>query len=132
MKTDTNKHVGKLGEHIAARYLTSKGFKVKGFNYLRPYGEIDIICTKERMTHFIEVKTVSREIKEDVTYENNAWNPAEKIGDHKLHRMVRTIDTYVQEKGIEGDWQMDAVLVELDSKTKKARVEYIENISPYT
>lgn len=131
MKTESNKEIGSLGEYIAAKYLENKGFKVLQRNYWRPYGEIDIVCSKREVIHFIEVKTVSREMGEGVTRETE-WNPAEKIGTHKLERMVRTIETYVQEKNIEGEWQMDAVLVEIDTTTKKARVEMLENISPYT
>jgi putative endonuclease len=130
VKTHSNKEIGAIGEHIAAKYLISKGYKVVEFNYWKPYGEIDIICTKDRVIHFVEVKTVSREIGQGVIHETD-WNPAEKIGSHKLARMVRTIDTYIQEKGIEGDWQMDAVLVELDTQGKRAKVGLIENISPY-
>ena len=48
-----------MGEKIAGRFLQSKGFEIVSWNYLKPWGEIDIIVRKKRKIHFIEVKTVS-------------------------------------------------------------------------
>lgn len=131
MKTYTNKEIGALGEQIAGIYLANKGYKVLSFNYWKPYGEIDVICNKDRVIHFIEVKTVSCEIGDDVIHETS-WNPAEKIDSNKLVRMVRTVEAYIEEKGIENDWQMDAVLIKLDPTSKRAKVEFLEHISPYS
>ena len=56
------KRVGMIGEEIAAKYLSRKGFKVIGRNYRKPWGEIDIIAEKEGIVRFVEVKAISREI----------------------------------------------------------------------
>ena len=57
-KTEKRK-IGDIGENITARFLRSKGFAIIGKNYLKPWGEIDIIVQKQGKIHFIEVKTVS-------------------------------------------------------------------------
>ncbi|MDP3800469.1 MAG: YraN family protein [bacterium] len=38
--------VGKAGEDIACKYLENKGYKIMERNFIRKWGEIDIICLK--------------------------------------------------------------------------------------
>ena len=62
--------IGDLGEGITCNYLQDKGFKIIDRNYLKPWGEIDIIAEKPKtmfgqgkeIIHFVEVKTVSRNL----------------------------------------------------------------------
>ena len=46
-----------------------RGFKIIERNYLKKWGEIDIVAVKNRKYYFVEVKTVSRENLESVTHE---------------------------------------------------------------
>ena len=52
-----NRVVGKLGEDIAARFLSRKGYAVIGRNVKTFVGEIDIVARKGSFIIFIEVKT---------------------------------------------------------------------------
>lgn len=54
-----SKKLGKKGERKAARYLKIKGWKIVKKNYVNPFGEIDIIASKQNVLAFIEVKTRS-------------------------------------------------------------------------
>ena len=129
--------IGRVGENVAIDYLKYHGFAILERNFLRKCGEIDVIARKGSKIHFVEVKTVSREIHDgkepDVPHETGSegrFRPEDNLHPWKLKRLYRTIDLYLNQPGVsnETDWQLDAVCVYLDLKTKKARVEYIENI----
>ena len=120
---------GDLGEEITAKYLKSKGYVVLSRNYLKSFGELDIVASKEGIIHFIEVKSVSREIgRGSVTHVTGDWNPAERVDKWKLKRIERAIHSYLIEFKLELDWQIDVALVYIDEKNKKARVEILERV----
>lgn len=52
-----NKATGRQGEDLAVNYLGKKGFMILHRNWRYKYVEIDIIAYKEKILHFIEVKT---------------------------------------------------------------------------
>ena len=119
---------GDLGEEITARYLKSKGYIVLGRNYLKPYGELDLIASRKGIIHFVEVKAVSREIKEGTVTRGTEWNPAERVDSRKLKRLERVIQSYLLENKIGLDWQIDVSLVYIDEISKKAKIEVIESV----
>ncbi len=51
------KELGAAGEEMAVQYLTSKGYHIITRNYYTRYGELDIVCRKNRSLVFVEVKT---------------------------------------------------------------------------
>ena len=46
----------------------------------------------------------------------------------KLRRLARTMQTYLLDKKLDCDWQLDLVTVKIDQQNRKARVEIIENL----
>ena len=113
--------IGKLGEDIGCKFLMKRGFLIKDRNYRKKWGEIDIIAEKDKLLHFIEVKSVSHET-EHTTEENvHPW---------KQKRMARAIQTYLLEKEILEDmeWQIDIMAIFLDFKTKRAKIRMTENV----
>ena len=131
--------IGQIGEDLAARYLENKGFTVVGRNYRKKYGEIDIIAKKGETLHFVEVKSVScKNLAKNwvslgdvsrVTYKDE-YRPEDNIHPQKLKRLARTIQVYLLEKFPRGEpvWVFDAVMVKLDMKNRKAKVELLENL----
>jgi len=120
-------NVGIVGEDTACRYLENKGFSIKCRNYRQKWGEIDIIGYKSGITHFIEVKTVSRNLSVARETLGN-YRPEDNVHTWKIQRLSRTIQTYMFSKKIEGNWQFDVITVYLDLDNKMAKVEMMENL----
>ena len=133
--------IGRLGEDIAVRYLENKGFSIIERNYLKKCGEIDIIAKKVGITHFIEVKSVTRENISgsssshrtalcSVPRETDSYRPEDNLHPYKLKRLARVIQLYLFEKHSNGEpeWAFDAITVQIDTKIKRANVKFLENI----
>ncbi len=53
----TNIETGNQGENIAAKFLADKGYTILERNWRFKHWEVDIIASKNRKLHFVEVKT---------------------------------------------------------------------------
>jgi putative endonuclease len=117
---------GDFGESVACKFLMKHGFYILEKNYLRQWGEIDIVAKKREVIHFFEVKTVKQEVKFSNT--NDDWRAEENIHPWKLKRLEKAIQTYLLEKNFESEWQLDALIVEVNLNNKKVTVKYLPNI----
>ena len=122
------KEIGKLGESIAVQFLEGKGFRVIARNYRKPWGEIDIIAEKSGMVRFVEVKAVSCENLPDVTREMSNYRPEEQVHPHKLRKITRTAEIYMNSTKDEREFQIDVVGVFLNTKQRKARCRLFEQV----
>ena len=122
------RHVGRLGEDVAAQFLERKGYKLLERNYLRSWGEIDIIAEKGGTVCFVEVKALSFDVLPDISRENNNYRPEEQVHPAKLHKVARTAEMYMNEKGDSREYRIDVVGVFLDEKRKKARCRLLEGV----
>ena len=129
MTKTPKRRTGDIGENVACRFLEGKKFKILERNYLKKWGEIDIVSEKENQIHFIEVKTVSRNLNV-LNKKDDEYRAEENVHPWKLKRLSRAIGSYLEEKNISDDveWTLDLVVVYLDIEGKKAKVEYLENI----
>ncbi len=127
MKKTEKRKIGDIGESVAAKYLEKRGFIVLDRNYLKPWGELDIVAKKGNKLHFIEVKAVSRITGKKI----DVPRPEENMHKRKILRLNRVIQTYLLEKKISktAEWQIDLLCVYLDFSLKRARVEVLENIT---
>jgi putative endonuclease len=117
--TSSQQRKGELGETIACRYLTSKGFEIIERNYTRKWGEIDIIARQNGVTYFIEVKSVS--------HGTGLVRPEENMNIFKQRKMAKTIAVYLMSHSVP-EWQCDLVCVYLNDRERRAEVKVISDI----
>jgi len=133
-KKGIKNQIGAYGEQIAVNYHRNKGFVVLDVNYLKKWGELDIVAREtlenKQIIHFVEVKTVSYETKaalaKAVTHET--WSPEDNVHFKKIQRMNRTIESWLAEHDCDLDWQIDIAAVRIVPHEKYASVKYIPNI----
>lgn len=134
-KQGKKNEIGAIGEKIAENYLKRNGFEILETNYLKKWGEIDIISRETRnskeIIHFVEVKTVSYETKKDleraVSY--GTWKPEDNVHYKKLQRMVRTLETWIAENNKDCvEWQIDVAAVRVVAREKYATIKFLDNV----
>src|SRR3989338_5172661 len=114
------RRLGDIGENIACDFLNRRGFAIIERNYLKKWGELDIIVKKLNIIHFVEVKTV--------THGTSEYRPEDNMHPWKLKRLSRAMQTYLLDRKLNCDWQLDLVTVKIDKQNRTARVELIENV----
>ena len=126
-----NKEIGDLGETIASNYLIKKGYLIIERNYLKKWGEIDIVARgTDNKVHFIEVKAVSYEtkLKLDEAVTRRTWRPEENVHPYKLKKLNRAIESWLIDMNYNGEWQIDVIGVRIVSREKFATVKCIANV----
>ncbi|MDO8569285.1 MAG: YraN family protein [bacterium] len=129
-KRTEKRKLGDIGENIACDFLKRRGFEIIERNYLRKWGEIDIITKKSGLIHFIEVKSVTRPTEQSFgrAHGTSEYRPEDNMHPWKLKRLSRAMQTYLLDRKLDCDWQLDLVTVKIDLQNRRARVEIIENI----
>jgi len=127
----TNKQIGSWGETIATNYLKRKGYTILDRNYLKKWGEIDIVARGTNgKIHFVEVKAVSYETKRHLSnaVTRRTWRPEENVHFFKLKKLNRVIESWLMEKNYTKEWQIDVIAVRLVPREKYASLKLIPNI----
>jgi len=103
---------GKYFEKKACVYLEEEGFKIIEQNfYAKKLGEIDIICKKDDVYHFVEVKS------------GETFEAVYNITPSKLAKIKRSVDYYIQLKKLDVPYCIDAIVFASEE------LEYLENIT---
>ena len=103
--------IGNRGEKAACRYLKKNGYKILACNYLKPFGEIDIIAMQDDTVCFVEVKTRQH---------TDFGLPCEFVTYTKQQKIIRTAYAYIQEKQYTGAVRFDVVEVLHDGQKIQA------------
>jgi putative endonuclease len=86
-KRKTKGELARIGEDHAARYLTSKGYRLRERNYRAHAGEVDIIAEHDGELVFIEVKARSSD---------EHGTPVEAVTTWKQRRIVSVANSYLR------------------------------------
>jgi putative endonuclease len=122
------REIGKMGENIASKYLTKKGYLILARNHKEGFDEIDIIARHpNRILIFCEVKTLNN--REGYP---SLFMPEDNLSQLKLKKLIRGSQVFLArhpewERGMSG-WQIDLITVVLRYEEKLARVRHYENI----
>jgi len=132
MPQTEKQRVGRIGEDVACKYLVKQGFLIVERNFWKKFGEIDIVAKKDGILHFIEVKSVSRNLaRASVSHVTvDSYRPEDNLHPYKLKRFGRAIQVYLEQRDVphETPWQIDAITVLVDETKRVGRVEVLGNI----
>jgi putative endonuclease len=113
--------LGKLGEDLACRYLKKKGYKVIERNYLKPWGELDIVTiSPEKILVFVEVKTVKGP-QPMITGEDQVTR-AKLIKSRRAAELYANGSNLLTDKG----WRIDLIAITVDGS--EFDLKHYENI----
>ena len=113
------KRLGNVGEEIAARELTRRGYTVRERNWRCPEGELDLVAEQGETLVFVEVRTRRGD---------RFGTPEESITLAKRAHLIAAAQAYLLAHSLQDhDWRIDVVAVEMSAQGQLQRVDVIEN-----
>lgn len=125
--------IGRFGEDVACEYLVKNGYRVLGRNYLKKWGEIDVIAIAKDMTLvFVEVKAMRTGAGDALL------TPEDHLNSAKLNKLRRTCeilancrsDLVHEKKG----WRLDFIAIamppdyDLTKGIKDCSIHHYQNV----
>ena len=108
--------IGKKGEELAASFLEEKGYQILVRNYRFKKSEVDIICSKDGLIVFVEVKTRSSK---------KYGEPEVFVSLNQQESIIRAAEEYLIESGWKKDIQFDIISVYM--KGEEAEIEHLKD-----
>lgn len=112
-----SRKTGNEGEKIAAYFLQKSGYQILEQNYIFDKAEIDIICKKNNILVFVEVKT--RKGKQ-------FGMPEQSVTKNKQVLMARAADEFLYQSKHDGDIRYDIISIFL-SKESEPEILHLED-----
>ena len=116
------KELGDLGEALARELLEGKGFRVVHQNYRCRIGEIDLICVREKLLVFCEVKC-----RQSLVF----GIPAEAVDAKKIRHIRRVASWYLSQKmninRLYSDFDMRFDVIEVVFVNDEYEANHVEN-----
>lgn len=94
--------LGKLGERLAARHLLLNGYHILATDWHFGHKDIDIVCTKDGVTVFVEVKTRATDL---------FGSPEEAVDSRKMRNLVSAAQVYMSRNDVYGPVRFDIIAV---------------------
>lgn len=118
--TSKTQKIGEIGEEVAVKFLTRKGFSVLERNYTISGGEIDIVAREKDKYLFCEVKAIN------VSRNRETWPVWQNLNKKKIFKLEKTMKHYVRKYGLVlGKCELVGILVFLNQEKRMARCELI-------
>lgn len=117
-KKREKKETGKIGEDIAAKFLTRKGYTIIERNWRIKGGEVDIIAKDHDTVVFVEVK--SRSSTEYGTGE-------EAITSLKKKRLITAAKAYLRYRGEDFQCRFDVISILFTNRGKMKEMNHIQD-----
>jgi putative endonuclease len=115
----TNRDTGKLGEKIAEKFLTSRGYRILDRNFSTPFGEIDLVARQAGFTVFFEVKTRLSE---------RFGSPLLAITGEKKEHIIKNCQYYLKRYGLnDNPCRIDAISINLRGQGELKELRHIKN-----
>ena len=114
-----NKDIGSYTENIAATYLLSNGYSILDRNYRNKFGEVDIICQKDNLIIFVEIKS---------RYTNSFGSPLESVSCHKQNKIILLSKYYILYKKLSDfNIRYDVIEIYLNHLNNTYEVNHLED-----
>src|SRR5690606_42007940 len=107
--------LGKLGEDLAIKYLTTKGFVIRDKNWRFQKAEVDIIAQKENLLIAVEVKT-----RTSVDF----GMPQDFVNPKKIKLLVKAMDEYIISNDLDVELRFD--IIGIVPKGLEYEIEHLE------
>lgn len=119
----SNQTLGILGEDLATKYLTKRGYQIIGRNFKARYGEIDIIAVDHHEIVYVEVKT---RIGEEY------GKPEEAVTPRKLREVIKTAQYYrTLNPGLAEAERIDVIGIELNMDNEVVYFNHLKSVTSY-
>ncbi len=120
-KVSHNIQVGRWGEDLATNYLKNKGYEILDRNVHTPYGELDIICSKNGMIIFVEVKTRTNI---ELGY------PEAGLTKVKISHLIQACEEYLMlHPNLPEEWSIDLIAIIGKPGISYPNIEHFENVA---
>ncbi|MCF8253871.1 MAG: YraN family protein [Bacteroidia bacterium] len=96
-----NLETGRTGEDIASQFLEKKGYQIIARNYQAGKVEIDLICMKDKLLVFVEVKSRF----------NALVQPENAVDFAKQRNLARAAEIYLFKNKINDPIQFDIIAI---------------------
>jgi putative endonuclease len=115
----TRRELGQIAEDHAARYLASRGYRIRDRNFRLGSGpEVDIVAERKEVLVFVEVKSRSAV---------DEFSPRNQVTPWKQRQIIRAASMYLQVKeGRERIMRYDIVEVYLTPEGRVRKIEVLE------
>ena len=115
----SHNELGRYGEQLAISYLTAAAFNILFQNWRHSYYEIDVICSRHDVLHFIEIKT-----RRSLAF----GFPEQGVDEKKLEKLMIAAEEFLYQHPSWERVQYDILSIHI-AKNNKPEFLFIEDVA---